>query len=42
MIHLPQLYQRYVQYRRAGLGRLAAFRFAWLLVTIPGRPQSIR
>jgi hypothetical protein len=37
-----QLLQRYLQYRRVGFGRLAAFRFAWLVVTTRSRPMSIR
>jgi hypothetical protein len=42
LLHLPQLLQRYIQYRRVGYGRLAALRFAWLVVAPPNRPQSIR
>ncbi len=28
---MAQLLQRYFQYRRVGFGRIAAFRFAWLV-----------
>jgi hypothetical protein len=42
LFHLPQLIQRYVQYRRVGFGRLAAWRFAWLVAAPPHRPQSVR
>jgi hypothetical protein len=37
-----QLLQRYIQYRRVGFGRLAAFRFAWLVMTSPSKPPSTR
>jgi hypothetical protein len=33
---MAQLLERYVQYRRVGFSRLAAFRFAWLVVGSPG------
>jgi hypothetical protein len=42
MLQLSQLLQRYVQYRRVGFGRLAAWRFAWLVVTSPTKPVSPR
>lgn len=38
---MSQLFQRYVEYRRIGYGRLAAIHFAWL-VTTARRPMSIR
>jgi len=41
MLHLRQLLRRYAEYRRVGYGRLAAFRFAWLVVT-PRKPLSAR
>ncbi|MEX2318808.1 MAG: hypothetical protein WD626_03080 [Bauldia sp.] len=41
MLHLRQLLRRYAEYRRVGYGRLAAFRFAWLVVT-PSKPLSAR
>ena len=37
-----QLLKRYIQYRRVGFGRLAAFRFAWLVMTSPSKPPSTR
>jgi hypothetical protein len=42
MLQLSQLIRRYAEYRRVGYGRLAALRFAWLVVTTPTKPQSIR
>ena len=37
-----QLLQRYLQYRRVGFGRVAAFHFAWLVVNSPSKPVSTR
>lgn len=42
MSFLPQLLHRYVQYRRVGFGRLAAMRYAWLVVTSHTRPIAPR
>jgi hypothetical protein len=39
---MAQFVQRYLQYRHVGFGRLAALRFAWMLVSRRGRPVSIR
>jgi len=37
---MARLLHCYVQYRRVGLGRLAAMRFAWLVVTARVKPAS--
>jgi hypothetical protein len=37
---MSQFLQRYVQYRRVGFGRWAAFRFAWLVVTARAKPAT--
>jgi hypothetical protein len=42
MLILPQLVHRYVQYRRVGFGRMAALRFAWLVVTSQTKPIAPR
>jgi hypothetical protein len=34
--------QHYLDYRRVGIGRLAALRFAWSVVTTRSRPMQIR
>jgi hypothetical protein len=34
--------QLYLQYRRVGLGRMAALHYAWVVVTTRRRPMSIR
>ena len=39
---MGSLVHYYLDYRRVGLGRLAAFRFAWTMVTTRSRPMSIR
>jgi len=37
---MSQFLQRYVQYRRVGFARLAAVRFAWLVVTARAKPAE--
>jgi hypothetical protein len=34
--------QHYLEYRRVGIGRLAALRFAWAVVSTRSRPMQIR
>jgi hypothetical protein len=34
--------QRYLEYRRVGLGRIAAFRFAWVISAASVRRIAIR
>ncbi len=34
--------QHYLDYRRVGIGRLAALRFAWAVVATRSRPMQIR
>jgi len=39
---MAQFFQRYLEYRRVGLGRLAAMHFAWVVTNTRSRPMSIR
>jgi len=39
---MVQIFRRYLEYRRVGLGRLAALRCAWLVVNTRSKPLSIR
>jgi len=39
---MASLIQLYLEYRRVGLGRLAALRYAWIIVATRRRPMSIR
>jgi hypothetical protein len=39
---MVQIFRRYLEYRRVGLGRLAALRCAWLVVNTRSKPMSIR
>jgi hypothetical protein len=40
---MTQLLQRYLQYRRVGFGRLAAFHFAWVVTSASGNgPLTLR
>lgn len=38
---MAQLLRHYIQYRRVGFGRMAAFHFAWLVATARVRPGSV-
>ena len=38
---MSSLIQRYLEYRRVGHGRLAAFRFAWVVVAARRGPLHI-
>jgi hypothetical protein len=37
---MARLVQRYIQYRHVGFGRVAAIRFAWLVVTARAKPGN--
>jgi len=39
---MASLVQLYLEYRRVGLGRMAALRYAWVVVSTRRRPMSIR
>jgi len=39
---MASLIQLYLEYRRVGLGRLTALRYAWAVVATRRRPMSIR
>lgn len=40
---MTQLLQRYLQYRRVGFGRLAAFHYAWMVTSAgTGKPLTLR
>jgi hypothetical protein len=39
---MAQFLHRYMQYRRVGFGRLAAFHFAWLVTGAGARPAIVR
>jgi hypothetical protein len=39
---MVRLYQRYLDYRRVGFKRTAAFRFAWLVVMAGADPIPVR
>ena len=39
---MPQLLQRYREYRRVGFRRIDAFRFAWLVVMSGAKPVPLR
>jgi len=39
---MVSLIQHYLEYRRVGIGRIAAFRFAWVVVTTRSKPMQIR
>lgn len=39
---MASLIRYYLDYRRVGLGRVAALRFAWTMVMTRSRPMSIR
>lgn len=34
--------QHYLDYRRVGIGRLSALRFAWAVVTTRSKPMQVR
>ena len=36
-----QFLQRYVRYRRVGFNRMAAFHFAWLVVSAGAKPTGL-
>jgi hypothetical protein len=39
---MTSLIQRYIEYRRVGFGRLAAFRYAWFIASVTPRRITIR